>query len=150
MTTADAIRRHTIAERSELVESMKPFDEAAGRLPTPCTGWTVRDLLAHLVGWDAMLLHAGRMGIAGVGLRWSTAMAGAAFDPDSLNGKLVVSDVDSGPDLLKRFERQVPNTPHWLFERVAPGAQSTTTTSTSRPRYRTSLCPSGSESRSTE
>ena len=123
MTTADAIRRHTIDARSALIESLQSLGTAAWSLPTPCEGWTTRDVLAHLVAWDALLVHPGGTGVAGAGLRWVAAMTSAWFDPNRLNRKFVEADNRSGPELLDQFRIQLPAKPHWLFERVAPGAQ---------------------------
>ena len=40
---------------SSIERTMAPRDEDAYELPTPCPGWSVRDVLSHLVGFEIML-----------------------------------------------------------------------------------------------
>ncbi len=40
---------------SSIERTMAPRDEDAYDLPTPCPGWSVRDVLSHLVGFEIML-----------------------------------------------------------------------------------------------
>lgn len=118
---ARRLRQLTIEERERLVELLTGLDETGWRQPTACPGWSVRDVLAHLVAWDDVLIHH-RFATPAALVRWARAMTRSRFDPDRFN-LLVVERTDSGPDLLRRFRDQATGSPRWLFERLAPGAQ---------------------------
>ncbi len=124
MTYSNAyVRRLTVDERNDLATVLATLDEDAWLRRTPCDGWTVRDLVAHIYGWDALLVHATAAGHARALKRWFVANATARFRPDRLNTRLVQSAPWPGPELLDRFNRQLPPQPCWLFDSVARGAQ---------------------------
>ncbi len=117
------VRQLTVDERNDLAAFLATLDEDAWQRPTPCDGWTVRDLLAHLVGWDNLLLYATPAEHARAFTRWLAANATARFNADRLNARLVRGDASPGHWLLNRLNAQLPARPRWLFDRVAPGAQ---------------------------
>jgi len=116
------LRRLALDVRSQLANSLDTLRPDEWSHPTLCDGWNVRDVLAHLVAWDAMLLHRARFGYPYALLRWSAAMSRSAFRPDRFNRRVITASTSPGA-LLDRFRSQLPPKPHWLFDRMAPGAQ---------------------------
>jgi uncharacterized protein (TIGR03083 family) len=116
------LRQLTLDVRNQLANSLDTLRPDEWSHPTLCDGWNVRDVLAHLVAWDAMLLHRARFGYPYALVRWSAAMSRSALRPDRFNRRVVAASTPPG-DLLNRFCMQLPPEPHWLFDRMAPGAQ---------------------------
>ena len=55
-----ASRQHMLDERRDLRRLFETLDGTQWDVRTLCGEWTVRDLLAHLVGWDDLLIYRTR------------------------------------------------------------------------------------------
>ncbi len=81
------------AERQALIVDLEPLGDADWATPSLCTGWSVHDVLAHLVD-DAATTRLG----------FVTQLAAARFDFDALNQRGVERERRSHPrDTLARF-----------------------------------------------
>ncbi|WP_394254426.1 maleylpyruvate isomerase family mycothiol-dependent enzyme [Pseudoclavibacter helvolus] len=81
------------AERRALVADLEHLDDADWATPSLCTGWTVHDVLAHLVN-DASTTR----------FRFVARLAAARFDFDALNQRGVEEERRARPsDTLARF-----------------------------------------------
>lgn len=81
------------AEREALIADLRQLDETAWATPSLCTGWTVHDVLAHLVN-DAKTTP----------FRFIAQLASARFDFDALNQRGMEAERQEHPrDTLERF-----------------------------------------------
>lgn len=81
------------AEREALIADLGQLDETAWATPSLCTGWTVHDVLAHLVN-DAKTTP----------FRFIAQLASARFDFDALNQRGMEAERQEHPrDTLERF-----------------------------------------------
>lgn len=117
------LRQLALLERADLAEYLEQLNPDDWRHRTLCDDWTVQDVLAHLVAWDSLLLHQARRGYVPAMVRWGVAMANSQFRTDRLNRRIIQRSTLDPPHLLNLFRGQLPPDPHWLFDRIAPGAQ---------------------------
>ena len=118
------LRVLTRDERSDLASLLAGIDEADWDEPSPCPTWRVRDVVAHLVGWDDLLIHHRPLAAVPAAARTAWAMAAAGFRAARLNDRTVARLAAAPPGaLLERFQGQAGSGARWAFERVAPGAQ---------------------------
>jgi len=105
-------------ERAALVEDLQDLPAEQWRQPSLCRGWTVEDVVAHLVA------------AAGTGrLRWLRSVLGARFDADLHNERRLAEHRGSDPaatlDALRRCVTSTTapsgHTPAWLGEVVVHG-----------------------------
>ncbi|GAA4890066.1 maleylpyruvate isomerase family mycothiol-dependent enzyme [Actinomycetospora straminea] len=88
------------AERAALVEDLRGVDAARWETPSPCAGWSVHDVVAHLV--DSA--RTTRLGFA-------AAMVRARFDFDRLNDQGVARERRATPgETLERLAAVVRRT----------------------------------------
>jgi uncharacterized protein (TIGR03083 family) len=88
------------AERAALVEDLERLDEGSWEVPSLCPGWTVHDVVAHLV--DSA--RTTRIGFV-------VAFARAGFDFDRLNARGVERERGASPqETLERLRRVAPRT----------------------------------------
>ncbi|NYF13972.1 uncharacterized protein (TIGR03083 family) [Pseudoclavibacter sp. JAI123] len=81
------------AERAALIADLRNLDDADWGTPSLCTGWTVHDVLAHLVN-DATTTRLG----------FVAQLTAARFDFDALNQRGVEAERRAHPlDTLVRF-----------------------------------------------
>jgi len=94
MTDTRALARDERAELAAFLATLTPEQWDA---PTLCAGWTVRDVVAHVVGYDPL----GVSGFVG-------ALARARFDADRANQRVIDGLRDRDPaelvDLVRRHE----------------------------------------------
>jgi uncharacterized protein (TIGR03083 family) len=99
VTDTRALAREERAEFATFLAGLTPEQWDA---PTLCAGWAVRDVVAHVIGFDAM-------GIGG----FAANLARSGFRPDRANQRAVDVFRDHSPaglvDLVRRYE-----TPHGL------------------------------------
>ena len=112
-----------MAERARLGELLRGLAPGDWERQTGCAGWTVRDVVAHLVAWDDVLAYETPFGQARALARWTGAMAKVRFDPAGFNRRAVEQAPRAPSELLRRFEVDAGPGVRWLFERSAPGAQ---------------------------
>ena len=88
-----------------------------------CRGWTVRDLVAHLVGWDDLLLYRTRREHARVLLRFTALYAASLGSMDRLNRRIQrrTQHLDSA-ELARRFGVDDAPDLEWLFDGSNPAA----------------------------
>ena len=72
MSVVDLDRRAALAT-AEVIDATSPDQHAA---PTPCTDWTVRDLLTHLVAGNVKYVEIGR------GKEWARGAPDVVLDSD--------------------------------------------------------------------
>ncbi|WP_258070673.1 maleylpyruvate isomerase family mycothiol-dependent enzyme [Pseudoclavibacter sp. AY1F1] len=88
------------AERRALADDLTPLSDKEWATPSLCTGWTVHDVLAHLVN-DATTTR----------LSFVAQLAAARFDFDALNQRGVESERRARPlDTLARFREVADRT----------------------------------------
>jgi uncharacterized protein (TIGR03083 family) len=88
-----------------------------------CGGWSVRDLVAHLVGWDDLLLYRTRREYAMVLLRFSALYAASLANMNRLNRRIQRRTRHLGTDkLARRFGADDGEDLKWLFDRSNPAA----------------------------
>ncbi|WP_345410792.1 maleylpyruvate isomerase family mycothiol-dependent enzyme [Actinomycetospora chlora] len=89
-------------ERAELADLLAGLAPEQWDAPTLCAGWAVRDVVAHVIGYDAM-------GLGG----FAANLAASGFRPDRANQRAVDALRDHSPaglvELVRRYE-----TPHGL------------------------------------
>jgi uncharacterized protein (TIGR03083 family) len=83
------------AERRDLADLLETLTDAEWDAPSLCEGWTVRDVVAHVVSYE----HLGWVGVA-------TRMARARFDPERANAIGIAEAGDATPADLVRTLRQ--------------------------------------------
>lgn len=117
------IRRHQRDERADLVALLHDLDSSDWCKPTPCTGWTVADVAAHVLAWERLVAGASVTGRAAGTCRLLGLAIRSRLDVDRLNAHLRArSDVD--PDrIVVGFGRTDVERLRWRFDRLSPGAQ---------------------------
>jgi len=123
MSDVDGLRAQTRVERRRLADLLDDLGETDWERPSACGDWTVRELVAHLIAWDEVLMHKGRRGVPMAAARWVAGMVRARFDVARFNQRSVERCFDDPRRLLQRFNDQATDDARWLFDRVAPGAQ---------------------------
>lgn len=84
----NVIRDLQRAERADfvaLLEDLQPDDWAQ---PTPCTGWTVADVAAHILAWEHLLAGPTVRVRSVRSLRLLHLAATSRFDIDAMNDRL--------------------------------------------------------------
>ncbi len=105
------------AEHDDLVAFLRELPPPRWDAPTLCAGWAVRHVVAHLVGWDDLL-------VGGSWTRLALAYGRAGMSTDRLNERLVRGASSASPEqLLRRIDRPGVGTAPRTFDRLAPGAQ---------------------------
>jgi len=92
MTDTRALARDERAELGAFLVTLAPEQWDA---PTLCGGWAVRDVVAHLLGYDPM-------GLGG----FARNLARARFDPDRANQRVVDGLRDADPEVLVELVRR--------------------------------------------
>ncbi len=102
--TRDAMWVAIHSERAGLTEDLQSLDDDGWTTPSPCAGWTVEDVVAHLTGGARI----GRF-------RWLTSMPGARFDADLHNQRRLVERRSATPQLtLERFRSVARRCPYHM------------------------------------
>jgi uncharacterized protein (TIGR03083 family) len=88
--------------------------------PSLCRDWTVRDLVAHLVGWDDLLLYRSRWEHVRVWLRYTgVAVTSGTMINRRIQWRTRRLTVE---DLLRRFGADDAADLRWLFDGTNTGA----------------------------
>jgi uncharacterized protein (TIGR03083 family) len=90
------------AERAALAADLEPLPESRWATPSLCTGWSVRDVLAHMTATAKLTPPAFFMRLAASGFRFNAMVA----------REVVAERGDSGADALGRFRAQLSATSH--------------------------------------
>ena len=111
------------AERRDIGEFVKTLDASQWELPSPCEGWSVRDVVAHLVAWDDLLLYRTRRQHFVAGARFALLYGTSLGSMRVLNRRLQRRVRSLDPAALKvRFGAEDGPDLKWLFDGTNPGA----------------------------
>lgn len=114
-----AIRELTHGARRRLADLLDGLGADEWATPSACEGWSVRDVVAHLVAWDrALLIHEPQFWPVNLA-RFVVAFAAE----DRFNHRAIAKAPATGAELATVFRTQLQQSSHWLWDRVAPGAQ---------------------------
>jgi len=110
-------------ERREIRQLLTQLSPEQWQRESLCRGWSVRDLVAHLVGWDELLLYRTRREHIAALLRFVALYAAALGSMDLLNRRLQrrTRHLDP-PELARRFGADDDVDLKWLFDGTNPGA----------------------------
>jgi len=116
-------RDHMRAERrdiSRVLQSLTPEQWSAASL---CDGWSVRDLVAHLVGWDEVLLYRSRREhVVALG-KFIALYVGSLGSMRLVNRRIHRRTRHLDVDALRgEFGREDSDDLKWLFDGSNPGA----------------------------
>jgi uncharacterized protein (TIGR03083 family) len=114
MTDYRALMREERLAIRELARTLTPEQWDT---PSLCDGWTVRDVVVHLMAWDDLLIHRSRLdhirALARFTWLYATSMASMRILNRRLQSRrrdVALFATDDGPDLK------------WLFDRSNAGA----------------------------
>jgi uncharacterized protein (TIGR03083 family) len=111
------------AERADLVALLRDLEPDDWRKPTPCMGWTVTDVAAHVLAWERMLAGPSIIGrVVGSG-RLLGLVITSRLDVDRLNAYLRARSHTDPDRILAGFGRPAVEGWRWRFDRLSPGAQ---------------------------
>jgi uncharacterized protein (TIGR03083 family) len=107
-------------ELRALLLQLTPEQWAAGTL---CDGWDVRDLAAHLLAWDDLLLYRTRVEHFRALARFTRMYLASVGRLGAMNGRIAAATGHLGREqILDRFGVDDPADLKWLFDRSNPGA----------------------------
>jgi len=110
-------------ERRDLRRFLEGLTPEQWRQESLCAGWSVRDLVAHLVGWDDLLLYRSQREHLHALLRFSALYARSFASMTWVNRRIQSQTAGLAPEqLVRRF--RADNSPElkWLFDGTNPGA----------------------------
>jgi len=110
------------AERREIRRLVAELTPDQWRAASLCDGWTVRDLVAHLVAWDDLLIYRTRREHRRLLVRFMALYTTSLASMARLNRRLDARTRRLGPDeLLRRFAHDDGPELKWLFDGSNPG-----------------------------
>jgi uncharacterized protein (TIGR03083 family) len=110
-------------ERHDIRRLLGELTPQQWRADSLCVGWSVRDLVAHLVAWDEVLLYRSRRGHIHALLRFSVLYGGSLASMRLINRRLQRRTRRLDPvALANRFGRDDGEDLKWLFDATNPGA----------------------------
>jgi uncharacterized protein (TIGR03083 family) len=119
----DGCREQMRQERHELRALLKQVRSDQWDRPTPCADWTVRDLAAHLLAWDDLLLYRTPMEHLRALGRFVGLYARSLASMTRLNSHLARRNSALPPDeITGRFGADDGAGLKWLFDGSNPGA----------------------------
>ena len=118
-----AVRSFMRDERRDLRDLLEVLSPEQWRSESLCTGWTVRDLAAHLVAWDDVLLYRCRREHVR-GLLWFTALYLRSLGSTTRVNRRLAAETSSIriDELGRRFGSDDNPDLKWLFDGTNPGA----------------------------
>jgi uncharacterized protein (TIGR03083 family) len=110
-------------ERRDLRQFLTTLSPEQWQTASLCRGWTVRDVVAHMVAWDDLLLYKTRGQHIRALLRFLRLYMRSFGSMALLNRRLdrVVADT-TAEELLQRFGADDSPDLKWLFDGSNPGA----------------------------
>ena len=126
----DRSRLSRVDNRSMMRDERRDIRRLVGQLTREqwqheslCRGWTVRDVVAHLVGWDDLLLYRTRREHVRALLRFSAVYAGSLASMSLLNRRIQRRTRRlEAEDLARRFGADDCEHLKWLFDGTNPAA----------------------------
>jgi uncharacterized protein (TIGR03083 family) len=112
-----------LEERRDIRRLLRELTDEQWNSPTLCGEWTVRELVAHLIAWDDLLLYRTRARHFAVLLRFSWLYAISLASMNRLNRRLQrhVRERDAAA-LADRFAADDVPDLKWLFDGSNPAA----------------------------
>lgn len=118
----ERIREMMRDERRQIRRLLERLSDDQWQAPSLCEGWTVRDVVAHLVAWDDLLLYRSRAEHHRVFVRFMTLYSLSLASMDRLNTRLDARVRDlSSSELLHCFAADDGPDLKWLFDGSNPG-----------------------------
>ena len=112
-----------LEERRDLRALLQSLTAEQWNQPSLCKGWTVADLVRHLVAWDELLLYRTRREHLRVLVRFSSLYALSLASMTSLNRRLQARTAHITLEELPRaFGADDSDDLKWLFDSSNPGA----------------------------
>lgn len=110
-------------ERRDIRRLLRQLTPEQWQHDSLCRGWSVRDLVAHLVGWDDLLLYRTRREHVTALLRFSALYAVSLASMSRLNRRIQreTQHLDAD-DLARRFGADDDDHLSWLFDGTNPAA----------------------------
>ena len=110
-------------ERRDIRRLLSQLSPEQWRHDSLCHGWSVRDLVAHLVGWDDLLLYRTRREHVRALLRFTALYAGSLASMTLLNRRIQrrTRHLDAA-ELARRFGADDREDLNWLFDGSNPAA----------------------------
>jgi len=110
-------------ERRDLRRFLEGLTPEQWRRDSLCAGWNVRDLVAHLVAWDDLLLYRSPLQHLRALLRFSKLYALSLGSMNRVNRTIRDRTTGVAPEeLLRRFGADDSPELKWLFDGTNPGA----------------------------
>lgn len=110
-------------ERRDILQLLGELSPEQWQQESLCDGWTVRDLVAHLVGWDDLLLYRSRREHLLALLRFGGLYAWSFGSMTILNRRIQQRTRHLRPDdLSRRFAADDSPELKWLFDGTNPAA----------------------------
>ena len=111
------------AERREIRELLGQLTPDQWRQGSLCAGWTVRDVVAHLVAWDEALLYRTRREHVAALAKFAALYATSAARMKVVNRRLQRRTRELAPRALaRRFAADDGADLKWLFDGTNPAA----------------------------
>jgi uncharacterized protein (TIGR03083 family) len=110
-------------ERRDIRQLLRELTPEQWQHDSLCRGWSVRDLAAHLVGWDDLLLYRTRREHVTALLRFSALYAASLASMTMLNRRIQRRTRHLGAEeLARRFGADDDEGLNWLFDGTNPAA----------------------------
>ena len=118
-----ACRAMMCEERRDIRQLLSQLTPDQWQQDSLCRGWSVRDVVAHLVGWDDVLLYRTRREHARALLRFTALYAGSLASMSVLNRRIQrrTRHLDA-TELARRFAADDNEGLKWLFDGTNPAA----------------------------
>lgn len=110
-------------ERRDLRRLFQQLSPAQWQVESLCAGWTVRDVGAHLLGWDDLLVYTSARGHLRALVRFSALFVRSLGSMNRLNRRLqsTTRGLTAGV-VVDRFAAEDSADAKWLFDGTNPGA----------------------------
>jgi uncharacterized protein (TIGR03083 family) len=119
----EASRSIMLEERRQLRALLHDLAPEQWHRASLCAGWSVRDVVAHLVAWDDLLLYRTQREHGRVLGRFLWLYARSFASMDRLNARLERDTDGLAPEqLVHRFGADDSPSLRWLFDGTNPGA----------------------------
>ncbi len=110
-------------ERRDIRELLGQLTAEQWQQPSRCAGWTVRDLVAHLVGWDQLLIYRSPREHVNALARFIVLYASSLGSMKLLNRRIQRTLSHLEPEeLAQQFGADDTAELKWLFDGTNPGA----------------------------
>ena len=104
-------------ERRDIRDLLTTLTAEQWKRESLCTGWTVRDLTAHLVGWDDLLIYRTRSEHARAFLRFSVLFGRSLGNMVTVNRRIQSWHAGEPPEVLvQQFAADDGDDLEWLFD----------------------------------